>query len=87
MYSGCVKRVFYTAFVRKCTDMCKHHFGVQLLQNPPFWSSTVNVVKKTNKKKQRIVEMGFKDQGNGELSEKEIQIIIIWLMETRRGRN
>jgi hypothetical protein len=66
--------------------MCKHHFGVQLLQNPPFWSSTVNVVKK-NKKTQRIVEMGFKDQGNGELSEKEIRIIIIWLMKTRRGRN
>jgi hypothetical protein len=58
----------------------------------PFWSavvaestvmySTVNVVLKN----QIIVEMGFKDQGNGELSEKEIQIIIIWLLETRRGR-
>ncbi len=30
--------------------------------------------------------MGFKDQGNGELSEKEIQIIIIWLIETTRGK-
>jgi hypothetical protein len=40
MYSRCVKRVFYSAFVRKCTDMCKHRFGVQLLQNPPLCSST-----------------------------------------------
>ncbi len=36
----CVKRVFYSAFVRKCTVMCKHRFGVQLLQNPPLCSST-----------------------------------------------
>jgi hypothetical protein len=82
MYSGCVKRVFYSAFFRKCTDMCKHLFGVQLLPNPPLCSNTVNVVLK----KQRNVEMGVKDQGNSELSEKEIQIIIIWLLETRRGR-
>jgi hypothetical protein len=27
-------------FVWKCTNMCKHSFGVQLLQNPPFCSST-----------------------------------------------
>jgi hypothetical protein len=40
MYSCCVKRVFYSTFVRKCTDMCKHRSGVQLLQNPPFCSST-----------------------------------------------
>ncbi len=36
----CVKRVFYSAIVWKCTDMCKHRFGVQLLQNPPLCSST-----------------------------------------------
>jgi hypothetical protein len=42
MYSRCVKRVFYSAFVRKCTDMCKHRLGVQLLQNPPLCSSTNN---------------------------------------------
>jgi hypothetical protein len=41
MYSRCVKRVLNSAFVRKCTDMCKHRFGVQLLQNPPLCSSTV----------------------------------------------
>ncbi len=41
MYSCCVKSVFYSAFVKKCTDMCKHRFGVQLLQNPPLCSSTV----------------------------------------------
>jgi hypothetical protein len=40
MYSRCVKKVFNSAFVRKCTDMCKHRFGVQLLQNPPLCSST-----------------------------------------------
>ncbi len=40
MYSHCVKRVFYSAFFRKCTIMCKHRFGVQLLQNPPLCSST-----------------------------------------------
>ncbi len=39
MCSRCVKRVFYSAFVRKCTDMCKHRFGVQLLQNPPLCST------------------------------------------------
>ena len=39
--SRCVKRVFYSAFVWKCTYMCKHRFGVQLLQNPPLCSSTV----------------------------------------------
>jgi hypothetical protein len=40
MHSRCVKRVFYSAFVEKCIDMCKHRFGVQLLQNPPLCSST-----------------------------------------------
>ncbi len=40
-YSRCVKRVFYSAFVWKGTDMCKHRFWVQLLQNPPLCSSTV----------------------------------------------
>ncbi len=44
MYSRYVKRVFYSAFVRKCTDMCKHRFGVQLLQNPPLCSSTANIL-------------------------------------------
>ena len=44
MYSCCVKGVFYGAFVRKCTDMCKHRIGVQLLQNPPLCSSTVNIL-------------------------------------------
>ncbi len=34
-------RVFYSAFVWKCTYVCKHRFGVQLLQNPPLCSSTV----------------------------------------------
>ncbi len=29
-----MKRVFYSAFVWKCTDMCQHRFGVQVLQNP-----------------------------------------------------
>jgi hypothetical protein len=33
--------VFYSAFVWKCTDVCKHRFGMQLLQNPPLCSSTV----------------------------------------------
>ncbi len=37
----CVKREFYSALVWKCTDMCKHGFGVQLLQNPPLCSSTL----------------------------------------------
>jgi hypothetical protein len=35
-----VERVFYSAFVLKCTDVCKHRFGVQLLKNPPLCSST-----------------------------------------------
>jgi hypothetical protein len=35
-----MKRVFYSAFVWKCTDLCKHRFGVQLLQNPSLCSST-----------------------------------------------
>jgi hypothetical protein len=35
-----VKKVIYSAFVLKCADMCKHRFGVQLLQNPPLCSST-----------------------------------------------
>ncbi len=39
----CVKRVFYSAFVWKCTDMCKHRFGVQLLQNPPLCRRTVKI--------------------------------------------
>ncbi len=38
--SRCVKKVFYSAFVWKCTDVCNHRFGVQLLQNPPLCSST-----------------------------------------------
>ncbi len=38
--SRCVKRVFYSVFVWKCTDKCKHRFGVQLLQNPQLCSST-----------------------------------------------
>jgi hypothetical protein len=29
------------AFVWKCTNMCKHRFGGQLLQNPPLCSSPV----------------------------------------------
>ncbi len=38
-----MKRVFSSAFVWKCTDMCKHHhFRVQLLQNPPLCSSTLH---------------------------------------------
>ncbi len=41
MYCRCVKSVFYSAFVRKCTDMCKHRFVVQLLQNPPLCRSTL----------------------------------------------
>ncbi len=36
-----VKRVFSSPFVWKCTDMCTHRFGVQLLQNPPLFSSTL----------------------------------------------
>ncbi len=36
-----MKRLFYSAFVWKCTDMCKHRFGVQLLQNPPLCRSSV----------------------------------------------
>ena len=32
--------VFSSAFVWKCTDMCKHCFGVQLLLNPSLCSST-----------------------------------------------
>ncbi len=33
---------FCSAFVWKCTDMCKHRFGVQMLQNPPLCRSTKN---------------------------------------------
>ncbi len=40
MHSHRVKRVLYSAFVRKCTDMCKHRFGVQLLQNPQLCGNT-----------------------------------------------
>ncbi len=36
-----LKKVLYSAFVWKCTDMCKHRFVVQLLQNPPLCSSTL----------------------------------------------
>ncbi len=32
--------VFYSAFVWQCTDMCKHRFEVNLLQNLPLCSST-----------------------------------------------
>jgi hypothetical protein len=49
MYSRCVKRVFYSAFVRKCTYMCKHRFGVQLLQHPPLCSSTAATTSKAAK--------------------------------------
>ncbi len=49
MYSRCVKRVFYSAFVRKCTDMCKHRFGVQLLRHPPLCSSTAATTSKAAK--------------------------------------
>jgi hypothetical protein len=38
-----VKRVFHSAFIWKCTDVCKHRFRVQLLQNPLSCSSTVNI--------------------------------------------
>ncbi len=38
--SCCVKRMFYSAFVWKCTHMCKHRFGVQLLENPSLCRST-----------------------------------------------
>jgi hypothetical protein len=39
--SHCVKIAFYSAFVWKCIDMCKHRFGVQLLENPPLCRSTI----------------------------------------------
>jgi hypothetical protein len=39
--SRCVKRVVYSASLLKCTDMCKHRFGVQLLKNPLLCSSTL----------------------------------------------
>ncbi len=42
-WSRCVKRVFYSAFVWKCTYMCKHRLGVQLFQNPPLCSSTCDL--------------------------------------------
>jgi len=42
--SRCVKRVFYSASFLKCTDMCKHRFGVQLWKNSPLCSSTVWVI-------------------------------------------
>jgi hypothetical protein len=48
MYSRCVTMVFYIAFVRKCTDICKHRFGVQLLQNPPLCISTVETYHRKN---------------------------------------
>ncbi len=35
-----MKRVFYSAFVLKRTEMCKHRFRVQLLQNPPLCTVT-----------------------------------------------
>jgi hypothetical protein len=38
--SRCAKWMFYSAFVRKCTYMCKHRFGVKLFQNPSLCSST-----------------------------------------------
>ncbi len=43
--SRCVKRVFYSAFVWKCTYKCNHRFGVQLFQNPPLWSSTEGLMR------------------------------------------
>jgi hypothetical protein len=37
----CEKGVLqYRSFVWKCTHMCKHRIGVQLLQNPPLCIST-----------------------------------------------
>ncbi len=39
--SSFVKRAFYSAFDWKYTDICKHRFGVQLLQNPPLCCSTL----------------------------------------------
>ncbi len=44
--SHCVKRVIYSAFVRKCT--CKHRFGLQLLQLL-LWSSTVQDIRLSRK--------------------------------------
>ncbi len=44
-----MKRVFYSEFVWKCIDMCKHRFGVQLLKNPPFCSSTFQTRKNIDK--------------------------------------
>jgi hypothetical protein len=56
MYSLCVKSVFYSAFVMKCTDMCKHRFEVHLLQNPPLSSSTSCSVYKQNETVKNILE-------------------------------
>jgi hypothetical protein len=50
-YSCCVKKVFCSVLVLKCTDMCKHRFGVQLLQNPLLCSSTENA---TNRRQSKI---------------------------------
>jgi hypothetical protein len=50
--SRCVKRLFYSAFVWKCTNVCKHCFGVQLLQNPLLCSSIHE--KQQNRRKMSI---------------------------------
>jgi hypothetical protein len=41
--------VFYSAFIWKFTDVCKHRFGVQLLQNPPLCSNTIFTQKRIKK--------------------------------------
>jgi hypothetical protein len=46
-----VKRVFYSAFVWKCTDMCKYRFRVQLLQNPPLCSSVIRYLHKIQERR------------------------------------
>ena len=48
-WSCCVKMIFYSAFVWKCIDMCKDRFGVQLMQNSPFCSSTFQTRKNIDK--------------------------------------
>ncbi len=43
-----MKRVFSSAFVWKCTDMCNHHhFRGQFLQNPPLCGTLHNHVAST----------------------------------------
>ncbi len=53
-----VKRVFYSVFVWKCSDMCKHCYGVQLFQNPPLCSNTLqNTLKETRETSVNLVSM------------------------------